>query len=162
MSKHTSTHKNLCEKIFKFLEDKEQKYGYIKNVELIHGGHEYGVDIIFNIQDPFGQIIKCGIQVVNGDITTSNFHSILGQLAVAFGHKFQRKSNHNYLDLIYVVTNGKILQSANEHIGSANVGFRNILCLSGKEILQLFKEQSIKKEELNAGETQKSNLIRES
>ncbi len=122
--------------LHKLLLDRLAKDPRVHNAKIIHGTHEYGVDIIFDYDDPFQQTLRCGIQVKINDIDSSKAKEILGQLAVAFGHKYSRR-HATHLDIVYVITNGHIVQPADEMIGSANVGFRNVIFIEG-DGLELF------------------------
>lgn len=104
----------------------------VSNVQEIHGTHEYGVDIIFDLRDGFTKPLHCGVQVKSGDITASIVQITLGQLSIAFGHRFSTDGDH--LDIVYVATDGEIIAPATEHAVSANVGFRNVIWLDGNKL----------------------------
>lgn len=108
-------------------------YGNL-NPQLTHGGYEFGIDITFETLDPFSGKQLNGIQVKCGNINAALAQSVLGQLSVAFGHKFSLVPENRLLDTAYVITDGIILPSAIEYINSANVGFRNVRWLTGDHL----------------------------
>jgi hypothetical protein len=162
MSKKKDNHNQLCKKILEVLKVKAEREGKIKNPKLTHGGHEYGVDVVFDLEDGFGNLLKCGVQVISGDINASTCHTLLGQLTISFGHEFSRNPNKKLLDLVYVVTDGVFTQPADEYINSANVGFRNIICMERDKLSSILKEYLTKDEVVKATKKKgKSKLIDE-
>ncbi len=119
----------LRSRLIKVLENNLGK----ENVEDIHSPAEYGIDIVFNMNDAFEQKRKYGIQVKTGPIAATDAQKVLGQLCVAFGHKFSLKPEE-FLDAVYVVTDGEVIQPAVNYINSANVGFRNVFWISGNKL----------------------------
>ena len=100
-----------------------------EEVKNIHGSHEYGIDIIFYHKDVFGTKRKYGIQVKFGDIKAREAITLLGQLTIAFGHKYWKDDTQ--LDGVYIITNGEFIGGADEYIRSASIGFRNIFTIDG-------------------------------
>ncbi len=127
--------------------DKENKFrkqiiNYLRKQENVirvddrHSSIEFGIDIVFEQKDIFGKPRLYGIQLKSCDITSSNrkgaknIKEIIGQLAIAFGHRFSDK----FLDGIYVITMGEINTHAQEYIESARLGFREIYFLDKYDI----------------------------
>jgi len=115
-----------------------QKDPTIKRVDDKHGGVEFGIDLVFEREDPFGEVRKYGIQIKIGDINARIAKDIIAQLLMAFGHPFP--PDERSLDGVYVVTNGEINSYAQEQIKAARVGFREIHFIDG-QILERFLQR---------------------
>lgn len=126
--------KNENELLKELVEALKSKLG-IGNIEDKHGYYEFGCDIVFYTVDPFGEKRKFGIQLKNVNIDSKNFHEILGQLTICFGHEYSL--NKKLLDAVYVITSGKISVGMEESFKKANVGFRNVYLIDYK-ILEPF------------------------
>lgn len=114
------------------------------------GPNENGIDIIVIKQDIFGDVKRYGIQAKVGDIYTqrrgrnSGINEIIGQLATAFGHPFPPDSQ--YLDAVYLLTDGEIKPNAREYVVSARLGFRTIYFVD-KHLLDPFFKERLKENE---------------
>lgn len=122
----------------KILESRRQVFDVLDNC----GTCEYGVDVCFKKNDIFGQPRVYGLQIKKGDINAGNIKVILGQLSIAFGHRFAFCSDRRHLEYIYVVTNGSISPTAREYFQNANTGFRNIFLIES-DVLTLFLSPDI-------------------
>lgn len=122
----------------KSLEMRREIFDVIDNC----GTCEYGADICFKRNDIFGQPRTYGIQLKNNDISASEAEKTLGQLSIAFGHKFSFCANKLHLDYIYVVTSKTISPTAREYFREANVGFRNIFLID-QDILDIFLSSGV-------------------
>ena len=119
----------------------------LKNVEDVvipsdydnHSFQEFGIDIVFDYPDAFGQMRKYGIQIKAEDIDSNVIQKVLGQLSVAFGHKFSLDPD-KYLDGVFVVTNGKLTNL--EYLKSANVGFRNVFWIDSSKLTPFLTKTS--------------------
>lgn len=129
MKNNKKSENSLRQRLIKALE----KIDDIKNIEDIHGQYEYGIDITFNIEDVFGLKQKCGIQIKNGDIDAPKIQRIFGQLSVAYGHK-------QFLDAVYIITDGKLKGAAKEHFNNARIGFRNVFLIEGDKLIQFLNK----------------------
>jgi hypothetical protein len=107
-------------------------------------GIEHGVDIVFEQNDVFGISRLYGIQLKSQNIkstkrkASSSVKEIIGQLAIAFGHRFP--PSDKYLDAVYVITDGTINQYAQEHIKSARLGFREIRFIDKQDLYKFMLE----------------------
>lgn len=131
------TEDELRKQILEFL----KKDPRVTSPKLTHGTHEYGVDIVFDYEDVFGQKLKCGIQVKVNDLDASKLKEIIGQLCIAFGHEYSRKPNTRLLDIVYIITNGST-QPSDEYINASNVGFRNVMFIDGDQLKPLLEQDS--------------------
>jgi hypothetical protein len=90
---------------------------------------------------------KYGIQTKKCDIDAPKLQKIIGQLSIAFGHKFSINLQQ-FLDAVYVITDGKLKGTVMEHFNNANTCFRNIyLICEGDELIQFLNkyEQQLEK-----------------
>lgn len=100
----------------------------IRNVTDNCGTHEHGIDLYFDKEDIFGLHRKYGIQLKE-NIDAREIKNALGQLSIAFGHRFSFSPNDGFVDYVYVIACGDITSPAKEYFKEANVGFRNIFLI---------------------------------
>lgn len=119
----------------------------ISNVMDNCGSIEFGIDILFQDENTtFKTISNCGIQLKVGDITasgsgaTGSVKEIIGQIAIAFGHRFRIGETDTHLDAIYIITTGEMNSHAREYINAINIGIRNIKFLYGQKLDEFLVE----------------------
>jgi hypothetical protein len=102
------------------------------------GAVEFGIDFTFEREDAFGVSRLYGVQIKAGDLKSGgkgasrNVKELLGQISIAFGHRFQPQDK--LLDGIYVIVEGEVNNHAREYIGSANLGFRQVYILDKHDL----------------------------
>jgi hypothetical protein len=109
----------------------------IRKVELNHGSHEDGIDILYEAPDVFGKIRLFGIQAKISDIKCSDSSSsddvkrLIGQIAISFGSRYLEDRK---LDAVYIVTLGEITPNARKYIEFARIGYREIYLLDNQDL----------------------------
>lgn len=112
----------------------------VGEVRDVCSGIEFGVDIVYQKEDIFKVNRLYGMQIKTTNIRstsnriTKNVKEIIGQLAIAFGHRFTPFDK--YLDAIYIVTSGEINNYAHDYIRSARLGFREIFFIDNHELIK--------------------------
>ncbi|EKD99686.1 MAG: hypothetical protein ACD_22C00206G0003 [uncultured bacterium] len=122
-TKKRNGEKLLRKQVYDFLVE----YLGSQNVEDCCGQYEFGCDLIFYQNDPFGIKRRYGIQLKDTDLNGTEINEVLGQLCIAFGHRFATEDR--LLDGVYIITSGTITRGAFEKIKEANIGFRNVWVL---------------------------------
>lgn len=113
------------------------------NCHLIHGASEHGIDILIRYKDVFDEYRYIGISVKVGDIkcnktpNSSSLATIIHQLIIAGNFKFPQYDQ--YLDAVYLITDGTIAPEAMSQINSVRLPYRNIYFLEGTHMNKLFK-----------------------
>lgn len=109
---------------------------------------EFGIDLTFERKDTFGIARLYGIQLKTGNLSSRrnkisrSLKEIIGQIAIAFGHRFQPQDKR--LDAIYVVVDGDISTHALHYIRSASVGFREVYFIDKQKLNKFFAENKPK------------------
>lgn len=102
------------------------------------GTIEFGIDFTFERKDAFGVSRLYGVQIKAGDLrsgikkASANVKELLGQISIAFGHRFQPQDR--LLDGVYVIVGGEVNPHAREYIRSAMVGFRRVYILDKRDL----------------------------
>ncbi|KYK36111.1 MAG: hypothetical protein AYK19_09530 [Theionarchaea archaeon DG-70-1] len=113
-----------------------------KNVQYTHGILEFGKDIIYYIEDRYGNPVYTGVQVKAKKITARTINTLFRQIYEAFGEPFRDLGDGKKKDLdkLILITSHEFTEGAKESLWRSLKGAkleRFVTCVNGNELVDL-------------------------
>ena len=116
-----------------------------KNIQYTHGVMESGRDIIYSIEDEYGDPVYTGVQVKRTKITTRSVDNVFRQITEAFGESFTDLSDGKKKDLdrIVLITSNNFTEGAKKSLWNSlkTVNLHRVVtCVDGNHLVDLLDE----------------------